>query len=101
MQARYAAARATVLQYTLPVAITKNTFSTYGDSDEDSDCPLPSPKKTDATEMKIDKSLQAFIEAFILNLFIMDSSFKHQMKKDIVFVSCKMPHSLENKLLRC
>ncbi len=63
MQARYAAVRATVTQYTLPVLIPKNTSSPYGDSVEDSDGPPPSPKKTDATEMKIDKPLQVFIEA--------------------------------------
>ncbi len=64
MQTRYAAARATVAQYTRPVKIPKNTFSPYGDSDEDSDGPPPSPKKTDVTEMKIDKSsLHIFIEA--------------------------------------
>jgi hypothetical protein len=62
MQARYAAARATVLEYALPVPIPKIS-SQYSDSDEDSDGPPPSPKKTDATEMKIDKSLQVFIEA--------------------------------------
>ncbi len=43
--------------------IPKKIFSPYADSDEDSDCPPPSPKKTDATEMKIDGSLQIFIEA--------------------------------------
>ncbi len=43
--------------------IPKNTFSPYDDSDVDSDGPPPSPKKTDATEMKIDESLQIFIEA--------------------------------------
>jgi hypothetical protein len=63
MLARYAAVRATVTQYTLPVPITKNTSSPYGNSDEDSDGPPPSPKKTDAAAMKIDKSLQVFIEA--------------------------------------
>ncbi len=57
MQTRYAAARATVAQYTYPVLIPKNTFSPYGDSDEDSDGPPPSPKKTDATKMKLDKYL--------------------------------------------
>ncbi len=63
MQTRYAAARATVTQYTHLVLIPNNTFSPYGDSDEDSDCPPPSPKKTDATEMKIDESLQIVFEA--------------------------------------
>jgi hypothetical protein len=63
MQTRYAVARATVAQYTRPVLIPKNTFSPYGDSDEDSDGPPPSPKRKDVIEMKIDKSLQIFIEA--------------------------------------
>jgi hypothetical protein len=45
------------------VLISKKTYSPYGNSDEDSDDPHPSPKKTDATEMKIDKSLEVFIEA--------------------------------------
>jgi hypothetical protein len=45
------------------VPIPKNTFSPHGNSDEDSDGPPSSPKKTDATEMKIDKSLEVFIEA--------------------------------------
>ncbi len=39
------------------------TFSPYGDSDEESDCSPPSPKMTNATEMKIDESLKIFIEA--------------------------------------
>jgi hypothetical protein len=50
------------LRNTRPVLIPKNTFSPYSDSDEDSDGPPPSSKKTDATEMKIDESLQIFIE---------------------------------------
>jgi hypothetical protein len=45
------------------VSISKKTSSTYSDSDEDSDGPPPSPKRTDATEMKIDESLQIFIDA--------------------------------------
>ncbi len=53
MQARYDAARATVLKYTLPVPISKKTSSQYSDSDEDSDGSPPSLKRTDATEMKI------------------------------------------------
>jgi hypothetical protein len=63
MQARYAAARATVLKYTLPVPISKKTSSPYSNSDEDSDGSPPSPKRTDVTEMKIDESLQIFIDA--------------------------------------
>ncbi len=53
--------RATVSKYTLPVAIPKNTFLPYGDLGE-SDGGPPSPKTKDATEMKIDKSLEKFIE---------------------------------------
>ncbi len=62
MQERYAVVRATVRKYTLPVVIHKKTSIPYGDSEE-SDGGPPSPKQTDATEMKIDKSLQNFIEA--------------------------------------
>jgi hypothetical protein len=46
------------------VPISKKTSSPYGNSDEDSDGPPPSPKRTDATDMKIDKSLQILIDAF-------------------------------------
>jgi hypothetical protein len=63
MQARYAVARATVLEYTFLVPISKKTSSPYGNSDDDSDGPPPSPKRADGTEMKIDKSLQIFIDA--------------------------------------
>ncbi len=63
MQARYDAARATVLEYTLPVPISKKISSQYSNSDEDFDGAPPLPKRTDATEMKIDKSLQVLIEA--------------------------------------
>ncbi len=62
MQARYDAARVTVLQYTLPVPISKKTSSPYRDSDNDSDGLPPSLKRTDVTEMKIDESLQIFID---------------------------------------
>jgi hypothetical protein len=64
MQMRYAAARATVAQYTCPVLIPKITFPPYGNSDEDSDGPPPSPRKADATEMKLDIYLQVFIKTF-------------------------------------
>ncbi len=63
MQQRYAAARVTVECYTRPVQTPQKKFSPYGDSDEESDCLPPSPKKTNATEMKIDESLKVFIEA--------------------------------------
>jgi hypothetical protein len=57
IQARFAKFRAAVSKYTLPVAIPMNTFSPYGDSDESNGGPPP-PKTTDATEMKIDTSLE-------------------------------------------
>jgi hypothetical protein len=63
MQAKFAVARATVLQYTLPVPISKKTSSPYSNSVDNSDGAPPSPKRTDATEMKIDESLQIFINA--------------------------------------
>ncbi len=63
MQARYAAVRATVTQCTLPVPILKKTSLPYSNESEESDGPSPSPKRTDATEMKIYESLQVFIEA--------------------------------------
>jgi hypothetical protein len=87
MQQRYAAARVTVECYTRPVQTPQKTLSPYGDSDEKSDCLPPSPKKTNATEMKIDESLKNLMRlCLILKLFIMGSSFKHQVEKDIVFV---------------
>ncbi len=99
MQARYAVARATVLEYTLPVPFSKKTSSQYSNSDEDSDGSPPSPKKTDATEMKIDESLKVFIEA-LPHLEPLHYGFKLQAsnQKDILFLSsCKMPLSLEKK----
>jgi hypothetical protein len=64
MQAKYDAARATVLKYTLSVPISKKTSSQYSNSDEDSDGSPPSLKRTVATEMKINKSLHVFIDAW-------------------------------------
>jgi hypothetical protein len=52
MHDRFAAVRATVIEYTPPVVISKNTSSPYSNSDE-SDGGPPSPKMTDATELKI------------------------------------------------
>ncbi len=77
MQARFAAARATVLQYTLSVPISKKTSSPYSYSDDDSDGLSSSPKRTDATEMKIDESLQIFINA-LPHLEPLHSGFKLQ-----------------------
>jgi hypothetical protein len=45
------------------VPISKKTSSQYSNSDDDSDGSPPSLKRKDATEMKIDKSLQIFIDA--------------------------------------
>ena len=81
MQTRYAATRATVAQYIRPVLIPKNTFSPYGDSDEDSDGPPPSTKKTDATKMKLDKYLQVFIEA-LPHLVTLHYGFKLQASNE-------------------
>jgi hypothetical protein len=63
MQARNDAARATFLQYTLPEPFSKKTSSPYSNSDDDSDGSPPSLKRIDATEMKVDKSLQICIDA--------------------------------------
>jgi hypothetical protein len=59
MQERFEAAKATTKEYTLPVAISKNQPSPYSNLDNSDDGPS-SPKKTDATKLKIDKSLQKF-----------------------------------------
>jgi hypothetical protein len=101
MQTRYAAARATVTQYTRPVLIPENAFSPYGNSDEASDGPPSSPKKTDATEMKIDKSLQILIEALPhLETLHYGFKFKASNKKGYCFLcSYKMPLSLEKKTI--
>ncbi len=102
MQTRYAVARATVAQYTHPVLIPKNTFSPYGNSDEDSNGPPPSPKKTDVTEMKIDESLQICIEA-LPHLEPLHYGFKLQALNLKGYCFCalaKMPLPLEKKTLR-
>jgi hypothetical protein len=62
MQERSAVVMATIEEYTLPVAISKCKSSQCSDSYE-SDGGPSSPKKTDATELKIDESLQNLIEA--------------------------------------
>jgi hypothetical protein len=67
MQEKYEVAKAAIKAYTKPVAISKNQSSLYGDSEGSDDGPLSDdenvPKKTDTTELKIDKSLLHFIEA--------------------------------------
>jgi hypothetical protein len=60
MQERYAITRVTIDCFTCPVQTPQKTFSPYGASDEESDSSPPTPKKTNATEMKIDKSLRKF-----------------------------------------
>jgi hypothetical protein len=99
MQARYDAARATVLQYTLPVPISKKTSLPYSNSDDDSDDSPPSLKRTDATEMKIDESLQIFIDA-LPHLEPLHYGFKLQASNLKGYCFCplaKMPLSLEKK----
>ncbi len=94
MQARYAAARAAVLQYTLPVPIPKKTPSPYGnDFEEESYGPPPSPKKTDATEMKIGKSLQVFIEA-LPHLEPLHYGFKFQASNEKGYCICSLAKCL-------
>jgi hypothetical protein len=93
MQTRYAAARATVVQYTHPVLIPKNKFSPYGDSDEDSDGSPPSPKKTDATEMKLDKYLQVFIEA-LPHLETLHYGFRLQASNEKGYCFCPLAKCL-------
>ncbi len=93
MQTRYATARATVTQYTHPVPILKNTFSPYGNSDDDSDGPPPSLKKTDATEMKIDKYLQVFIEA-LPHLESLHYRFKLQASNEKGYCICSLAKCL-------
>jgi hypothetical protein len=100
MQARYDAARVTVLQYTLPVPIYKKTSSPYSHSDEDSDDSPPSLKRTDETEMRVDESLQIFIDA-LPHLEPLHYGFKLQASnlKGCCFLStCKKPLPLEKKL---
>jgi hypothetical protein len=89
MQTRHAAARVTVEHYTRPVPIPKKTFSPYGDSDEDSDGPPPSTKKTDATEMKIDESLKIFIEA-LPHLETLHYRFKFQVLSGNGYCFCAL-----------
>ena len=89
MQTRYDAARATVLEYTFPVPISKKTSSQYSSSDEDSDGSPPSPKKTDVTEMKLDKYLQVFIEA-LPHLETLHYGFKLQASNEKRYCFCAL-----------
>jgi hypothetical protein len=93
MQARYAAARATVLKYTLPVPISKKTYSQYSNFGEDSDGSFPSLKRTDATEMKIDKSLQIFNDA-LPHLEPLHYGFKHQASNLKEYYFCPLAKCL-------
>jgi hypothetical protein len=103
MHEGYGAVRATVTQYTPPVLIHKKSSSPYSNSDEDFDGPPPSPKKTDATEMKINKALQVFIEA-LPHLEPLHYGFKLQASNEKGHCICslaKMLHFLEKKISRC
>ena len=73
--------------------IPKNTFSPYGNSDEDSNSPPPSPKKTDATEMKLDKYLQVFIEA-LPHLETLHYRFKLQISNKKGYCFCALAKCL-------
>jgi hypothetical protein len=75
------------------VPIPENTFSSYGNSDEDSDGPPLSPKKTDATEKKIDKYLQAFIEA-LPHLEPLHYGFKLQALNEKGYCFCSLAKCL-------
>jgi hypothetical protein len=79
-------------------ADSQETFSPNGDSDEDSDGPPQSPKKTDATEMKIDKSPKVFIKA-LPNLETLHYGFKFQAlnKKRYCFVPLQNASPLGEK----
>ncbi len=93
MQARYDAGNPTVLKYTLPVPISKKTSSPYSDSDDDSDGSPPSLKRTDATEMKIDKSLHLFIDA-LPHLEPLHYGFKLQASIQKGFCFCSLAKCL-------
>ncbi len=56
MQERYEAVKATIKEYMLPVAISRNQSSFYSNLDSSDDGPLL-PKKTDTTEQQIEESL--------------------------------------------
>ncbi len=109
MQARYAAVRATVTQYTIPLPIPKITSSQYSNSDEDFDGPPPSPKKKDGTEMKTDKSLQVFIEA-LPHLQPLHYGFKLQASNEKGYCICSLAkclnpwrrrHKIDDDYLSC
>ncbi len=93
MQARYDAARATVLEYTLPVPMLKKTSSQYSSADENSNGSPPSPKRTDATEMKIDESLQVYIEA-LPHLEPLHYGFKLQASNQKEYCFCHLAKRL-------
>ncbi len=82
------------MQYTLPVLILKKTPLPYGnDSEEESDGPPHSPKKTDAPEMKINKSLQVFIEA-LPHLESLHYGFKLQALNEKGYCFCSLAKCL-------
>ncbi len=93
MQQRYAAASVTVECFTRPVQTPQKTFSPYGNSEEESDCSPPAPKKTNATEMKIDESLKIFIEA-LPHLETLHYGFKFQASGGNGYCFCALAKCL-------
>ncbi len=108
MQARYDAARATVLEYTLPVPISKKTSSQYSNSDEDSDGSPSSPKRIDATEMKIDEFASLYwgiASSWTSSLWIQASSIKSKRILFCPLIKCLTPwrkyHHVDNDYSVC
>jgi hypothetical protein len=76
--------------------IPKNTSLPYDDdSEKECDGPPPSPKKTNAMEMKIDESLQAFIEA-LPNLEPLHYGFKLQALNEKGYCFCSLAKCLSS-----
>jgi hypothetical protein len=74
--------------------IPKKTPLPHGDdSDKESDGLPPSPKKTDVTEMKIDKYLQVFIEA-LSNNEPLHCGFKFQALHEKGYCFCSLAKCL-------
>jgi hypothetical protein len=76
----------------LPVVIHKKASIPYGDS-EKSDGGSPSPKQTDATEIKIDKSLKKLIDA-LPHLEPLHYGFKLQASNQSGYCICSLANGL-------
>jgi hypothetical protein len=92
MQERFAVANSTIKEHTLPVAISENQSAQYNDS-SDSDGGSSSPKKIDATEFKIDKSLQFFWGA-LPHLEALPYEFNAQGPNQSASCMCSSAHGL-------